>query len=184
MGEVIPMKVPERITIALDDDTNKIFDTLKNKSKLSQSELIRTALRFYSQHKETLSDNKRINTYVELLSSGEHIIIDVDHWYLFLKNINESGGAGKFWDDCHAVAKSHAEQFSRKSSSVREVLTRLESCNFFKLNIISDTEFIIVLNAEVTKKFIRCLIEDILTEMGFKAEIKEDFAKIRVRIMK
>ena len=180
----MPMKLPERITIALDDETKKIFETLKNNTKLSQSELIRTALRFYSQHKETISENKKINTYVELLSSGEHIIIDVDHWYLFLKQINESGDNTKFWENCKTVAKSHAEQFSRKSITVKDILIRFEACNFFKLNTVSDSEFIIVLSAEVTKKFIKNLLEDLFKEMGFKAEIREDFAKIRVRILK
>lgn len=60
------MKVPTRATIALDKETNK----------LSQSGLIRRAVRFYSENKEVIDEygSERINTYVDMLAHGEHII--------------------------------------------------------------------------------------------------------------
>jgi len=41
------MKNPIRITIALDSETNGLLEKIKEETKVSQSELVREALRFY-----------------------------------------------------------------------------------------------------------------------------------------
>jgi hypothetical protein len=150
-----------RVTIALNKDT---------------SELLRNALWFYSKYKDLISihGSKKINTYVEMLSEGEHIILDVDLWLLFLKFIETSPESEKFWEECRLVAKSHGEQLSQKIKSVREFLERIEACNFFKISKSSESEF----------KFVRTFLEDVLTGLGYKAEVREDFTKLRVRVLK
>jgi len=45
------MKAPERITVAMDEDTFAVFKKMKDDFGLSQSELMREALKFYSKHK-------------------------------------------------------------------------------------------------------------------------------------
>lgn len=54
------------------------------------------------------------------------------------------------------VARDHAEEFMGKD--VRYVLERLEACNFFRINQ-KDSEFTLVLNNEMTKKFVRMFLE-------------------------
>ncbi|MFQ6136204.1 MAG: ribbon-helix-helix protein, CopG family [Candidatus Hydrothermarchaeales archaeon] len=179
------MKAPTRVTIALDKEASELLDRLKSETKLSQSGVIRRALRFYSENKEVIDKygSERINTYCEMLAHGEHIILDVDHFILFLKSIESSPEEEKFWEDHERVAKSHAEQLPRKIQSVEGFLKRLEACNFYKLNKIHEDEFTLILYSDVTKKFVRTLLEDVLEGMGFKTEIKEDFAKLRVRVV-
>lgn len=180
------MKAPVRITIALDEETNKLFEKLRLETKQSQSGLIRRALQFYSENKKVIDEHgtERINTYVDMLGSGEHIILDVDHWLLFLKLIESSPEKEKFWDDHKRVAKSHAEQLSKKVRSADELLKRLEACNFYNLGKSSENEYTLVLYSDATKKFVRDFLEEVLAGMGSKAEIKEDFAKLRVKVSK
>ena len=122
------MKNPVRVTVAFDEDTLKLFEEMKDEMKLSQSELIRQALRFYRENKNLVDLGKgRIGTYVDLLPGGEHVILDIDHWLLFLRLIESSPDKEKFWEGCKAVAKSHSEQFRSKVRTIEELLERLAS---------------------------------------------------------
>jgi hypothetical protein len=178
------MKAPVRITIALDKETNSLFEKLKAESKLSKSGLIRRAVRFYSENKKVIDEygSKRINTYVDMLAHGEHIILDIDHFLLFLKLIETSPEKEKFWEDHQRVARAHAEEFAKKFHSPKEVLERLEACNFYKLRKTSEGEYTLVID-ETTKKFVKTFLEEVFAGLGFKTEIKEDFAKLRVKIL-
>lgn len=178
------MKTPVRVTIALDEETSKLFEKLRQETKSSQSGVIRRALQFYSENRQVIDEHgtQRINTYVDMLGTGEHVILDVDHWLLFLKLIDSSPEKDKFWEDHKKVARSHAEQLPKKISSVDEMLKRLEACNFYTLSKSSENEYTLVLYSDITKKFVKVFLEEVLSGMGFKVEIKEDFAKLRVNI--
>lgn len=45
------MKAPERITISMDEETARLFRKLRDELGVSQSEMMREALRFYSRHR-------------------------------------------------------------------------------------------------------------------------------------
>ena len=173
-----------KITFGLDESTSRIFQDLKKETKLNQSEIVRKAIKFYYQHRELMDEyeGEKIETYIQLLIGGEHIILDIDHWILFLTLTNELDDDDKFWADHKKVALSHAEQLPRKIQSVEGFLKRLEACNFFKLNRVHENEFTLIMSTDMTKKFIKTLLEDVFKGMGFKTEIKEDFAKLRVKV--
>jgi hypothetical protein len=177
------LKNPTRITISLDEETKELFEKLKEKSRMSQSALLREALRFYSSNKDLLkkTENRKVETYVEMLAGGEHLILDVDHWLLFLKLLAESRSQKEFWEDHRRVARSHAEQFSKNVGTVEGVLERLEACNFYSLTKLGKNEFVLVLNSNITKKFVKTFIEEVFEGMGLKVEIKDDLAKLRVK---
>ncbi len=178
------MKSPQRVTIALDRETSELLDKLKEDTKLSQSGVIRRAIQFYSENKEVIDQHgsERIKTYCEMLAHGEHIILDVDHFLLFLKLIESSPDKEKFWEDHEMVAKSHAEQLPGKVSNVEDFLRRLEACNFFKLSIDREDEFTLILYSDTTKEFIKKILEGVLEGMGFKTDISEGFGKLRVKV--
>ena len=176
-----PMKNPVRVTVAFDENTLKLFETIKEETKLSQSELIRRALKFYKENKQLVELGKgRIGAYIDLLPSGEHIILDVDHWILFLKLIDSSPDKEKFWEGCKSVARSHSAQFGKKVRTVEDLLNRLSACNFFDLIKESETEFTLVLKSESAKKFVKNLLEDLFEGMKFSATVHEDLGKLRI----
>ena len=180
-------KLPEKfvVTISFDDETAAIFRDLKKSLAVSQSELMRTALKFYSRHKALFEsvDGERIYIYSEMLSDGEHVILDMDHWILFLNFIESHPDNEKFWEMHKRVSQAHAEEFIHKNHDVEVVLKRLEACNLFKLSKVSENDFTLILGYDVPKKFIRTELEDILSKMGRRAEIREDLSKIRVKIL-
>ncbi len=180
------MPAPTRVTIALDSETARLFEELKADTKLSQSGLIRRALQFYSENKRLIDRHgtKKINTYVDMLAEGEHVILDIDHFLMFLKLVDSSPEKESFWEDHKRVAESHGEHLQPKVKSPSDFLERLEACNLLKLSKISDTEYTLLLTHNETKRFVKTLVEDVLLHMGFKIEMKEDLAKLRLKVLK
>jgi len=178
------MKAPTRITVAFDPQTAGLLEKISKEDQVSQSEIMRRALRFYNDNR-LLEDpvvKKRVYAYLDLLSSGEHIILDVDHWLLFLDMIESSPDNEKFWAKHREIARSHKEQLLSKVHTAEEVLVRLENCNFFGIARNSDKDFTLVLGSELPKKFVKVTIEEFFSVLGIKAEIKENLAKLNVTI--
>jgi hypothetical protein len=176
---------PTRITVAFDQSTASLLEKISKETELSQSEIMRRALRFYNENKVMLDPviRKKTYAYMDLLLSGEHVILDVDHWLLFLNLIESSPEQEKFWSAHRAVAQSHKEQLKSKVHTAEDVLTRLETCNFFRMTKNSEKDFTLILGSEVPKKFVKILIEEFFSAIGVKAEIKENLAKLNATIM-
>ena len=175
---------PTRITVAFDSLTANLLEKISREEGLSQSEIMRRALRFYSENRvlENNATREKIYTYMDLLLNGEHIILDVDHWLLFLKLVESSPSREKFWEEHRLVARSHREQLEAKVISIEELLTRLEVCNFFRVTKNSNEDFTLVLGSGLPKTFIKIFLEEYFAGMGVMAEIKENLAKLRVTV--
>lgn len=178
------MKSPIRVTISLDEPTNQIFESLKKELRVSQSELIRRAIRFFYENRASAGsvDREKAREYADMLADGEHVILDVDHWLLFLKTIEGSPNQAEFWNTHRDIARSHAEQLGRKVTTPQALLMRLEACNLFKLSQAGDNEYTLMTGPGTQRRFIRELLEEIFAGMGFSAVIKEDYSKLRVII--
>jgi hypothetical protein len=145
---------------------------------------MRRALKFYSENK-TLDDpatKKKISSYLDMLLSGEHVIVDVDHWLMFLRLIDSSPQKEQFWKEHREVARAHWEQLKGKVHSTEDMLLRLEACNFYRLIKNAPNVFTLVLVSEVSKDFIRIFLEEYFAAMGVKVEIKENLTKLRVTV--
>ena len=175
---------PTRITVAFDPSTANLLEKIIKESGLSQSEIMRRALRFYHENRaiDDVATRKKIYTYMDLLLSGEHVILDVDHWLLFLKLVDSSTEREKFWKEHRDVARSHTEQLKTKVLTAEGLLARLEACNFFRITKDSENDFTLVLGSELPKKFVKIFLEEYFAGMGVKAEIKENLAKLRVTV--
>jgi len=175
---------PTRITVAFDKTTADLLEKISNEADVSQSEVMRRAIRFYSENKalEDAAIKKKIHAYMDMLLSGEHIILDVDHWLMFLRLIASSPEKDTFWSEHKEVARSHWEQLKTKVRSPEEMLERLEVCNFYRLTKNATNDYTLVLVSEVSKDFIRIFLEEYFSAMGVKAEIKENVTKLRVML--
>ena len=177
-------KNPTRITVAFDQATANLLERISTETELSQSEIMRRALRFYNDNK-VLADpatRKKAYAYMDMLLGGEHIILDVDHWLLFLQLIESSPDKEKFWTEHKAVARAHKEQLKNKVHSAEDLLTRLELCNFYRLTKNSDKDFTLIFGYELPKKFVRVFLDEYFAAMGIKAEIKENLTKLNVSV--
>lgn len=175
------MRNPRRVTIAFDEESYEIFNRLRYELKKSQSEIVRNALKFYFDYQEFEKyDKGTIKFYVEMLSEGEHIILDVDHWIALLKLVETHPEKEKFFELHRGVARSHSEQFMGKPAEY--VLHRLEACNFFRVNKVGEKDFTLIFGNDLTKEFIRPFLEEVFEGLGIKAEVKEDLTKLRIKL--
>jgi hypothetical protein len=173
-----------RITVAFDQTTAGLLSKISKEVDASQSEIMRRALRFYNENRafEDPATRKRALAYLDLLSNGEHVILDVDHWILFLSMIESSPEKEQFWIKHRDIARSHKEQLQSKVHNAEQVLARLEMCNFFRVSKSSEKDFTLVLGSELPKKFVKVIVEEFFSVIGVKAEMKENLAKINVTI--
>ena len=123
---------PTRITVAFDKTTADLLEKISTESGVSQSEIMRRALKFYNENKalEDPATKKKILAYLDMLPTGEHVILDIDHWLMFLNLIATSPEKEKFWSDHKELARAHWEQLKTKVHSPEEMLTRLETATF------------------------------------------------------
>lgn len=175
---------PTRITVAFDKATAELLEQISKEAQVSQSEATRRALKFYSENKalEDPTTKKKILVYLDMLLGGEHIILDVDHWLMFLRLIASSPEKEQFWSEHKQVARAHGEQLKTKVHSAEEMLSRLEACNFYRLTKNGPNDYTLVLVSEISKDFIRIFLEECFVAMGVKAEIQENLAKLRVTL--
>jgi hypothetical protein len=175
---------PTRITVAFDKTTADLLEKISTEAQVSQSETMRRALKFYSENKalEDPQTKKKIHAYLDMLLTGEHVILDVDHWLMFLRLIASSPEKETFWKEHKEVARAHWEQLKTKVHSPEEMLFRLEVCNFYRLTKNAPNDYTLVLVSEDSKDFIRVFLEEYFAAMGVKAEIKENLTKLRVTI--
>ncbi len=176
------MTNPTRVTVAFDKLTADLLEKLSTENDVSQSEIMRRALKFYSENKalEEASAKKKAHSYLDMLLSGEHVIIDVDHWLMFLRLIQSSPEKEEFWKEHREVARTHWEQLKTKVHSTEDMLVRLEACNFYRLIKNGPNDYTLVLISELSKDFIKVFLEEYFSAMGAKVEIKENLTKLRV----
>lgn len=181
-----PMKSPIRVTISFDEKTYQNFESLKSEMDVSQSELIRRAIKFYYDNRGALDAgmNEKAMEYKDMLSDGEHIILDVDHWLLFLKTVESSTNQSDFWNTHRDIARSHAEQLAKKITTPEALLKRLETCNLYKISrsVNSPNEYTLLTGSGTQRRFVREFLEETFAGMGFDANIKEDYSKLRVTL--
>jgi hypothetical protein len=183
------MKKINRVTVALDEDTYSLLQSLREELEMSQSAIMREALKFFHKNKNFIrqgsSDQQiieRISIYLDMLTNGEHLILDLDHYLLFLEFINQSPDKERFWTSHQEIAKAHAEEFTHKISNLEEILFRLESCNFFRKIKESPTRYTLLLGSNIPKQFLKIFLEEVFNGIGMDIAIKEDFAKLRIGI--
>ncbi|MCW4005785.1 MAG: ribbon-helix-helix protein, CopG family [Candidatus Bathyarchaeota archaeon] len=177
-------KNPTRITVAFDQPTTTLLEKISEETDMSNSEIMRRALRFYYDN-NALTDpavRKKVYAYMDLLLDGEHLILDNDHWLLFLRLIENCPDQEKFWNEHREVARAHHEQLKSKVRSPEEILTRLEVCNFYRLTKNSDKEFTLIFGSETPKKFVRIFLEEFFSAMNFRVEIKENLTKLNITV--
>ncbi|MBD3230315.1 MAG: ribbon-helix-helix protein, CopG family [Candidatus Lokiarchaeota archaeon] len=177
------MTVPVRITIALDEEVAKIVDQMRTELDVSQSELIRRAIKFFNKYREPIEkvDNFQLKTYLDMLPEGEHIILDLEHWSAFLKSAQNDD---EFWETHEKVAKEHAETLSEKLKAPIRLLKRLEAANFFTISTENPENHTLILRSDRSQKFIKIFLENVIPAMGYDVEIKEGMTKLRIKFTK
>ena len=117
--------------------------------------------------------------YSDMLSTGEHIILDIEHFLLFLKIVNNND---EFWETHKAIARSHSDQIGKKMESIDIILKRLEICNFLKIKLEAPDEYIMLFGSDIPKKFVKVFLEEFCKSLNYNIVIKEGLTKFRLKV--
>ena len=111
---------------------------------------------------------EKIRAYLDLLLTGEHVVLDVDLWLMFLRLIASSPEKEKFWDEHKEVASYYWEQLKIKVCSPEEMLSRLKVCNFYRLTKNAPNDYTGVLVSGFLRISIEFFLRNTLLQWGLR----------------
>ena len=167
-----------RISVAVDEKINNMLRNLANKKNKTVSEIIRKAISIYS---EIENGNKvlpeKTVKYAELLSSKEHVIVDIELWIAMLDELAEKA-SDNFWKLIEEIGFEHGVQYkARGITEVEEVLKLMESSNWFRINE-SGKIYTLILFSRNEQKILKIFLENMFRALDIPVKIIEGFRKL------
>lgn len=123
-----------RTSISLDSKTLDMLGELVKKTGKSASEIIRESVAtYYDLEFSSKVSRKVLKIYVDFLSEGEHVIVDLEHWEAIWKLLNEIADE-EFWKLIEVSGREHGIQYYNKGlRDVKSILEYMEPGNFFRI---------------------------------------------------
>ncbi|WP_280538200.1 ribbon-helix-helix protein, CopG family [Halopenitus sp. POP-27] len=171
----------DRVTVSLDDDTRETLQRLHDQSDESRSELIRQAIAFYAANFDsaTASDSDHLQTYYEMLSTGEHVLLDIDLLHALLGRIDDPETRDdEFLDTIDQVANYHAQEYADRFDSLGDVLEWLSLCGFLTVRRAEAGSYHVVFPSEQLRWFMVRFIRGSVADLPFEIEIEESVSKV------
>ncbi len=172
-----------RTSISLDSKTLDKLEELVKKSGKSASEIIREAVStYYDLEFSSKVSKKVVKTYIDFLSGGEHLIVDLEHWEAMWKVLNEIADED-FWKLIEKSGEEHGIQYYNKGlRDVKSILKYMEPGNFFRVKEDGENSFTLILSCPSEIKFLKIFLENIFKAQNLKVEIRESIGKLRIVI--
>jgi predicted transcriptional regulator len=169
-----------RVTVSLDDDAQAALETLAGETGKGQSELVRRALSFYAANfeaaRERPSDN--LEQYYQMLSSGEHVLLDIDFLHAFLEFCYDGGDPDPaFVESADRVSDYHAHEYEHRFEGIGDLLEWLAFCGFLEVRHESEGVYHVVFPSEAIQWFMTRFIERSTTELPTELEIERGVSK-------
>lgn len=172
----------DRVTVSLDDDAQAALEDLTSRTGLGQSELVRRALTFYATNFQATSTDASDNLadYHEMLSGGEHVLLDVDFLHSFLDFVETEEGEPDpgFLDMADTVSDYHAHEFEGRFETLGELLTWLSLCGFLTVRSSTADTYHVVFPSRSMRWFMTRFIERSITRCPFEVEFEDGVTKV------
>jgi hypothetical protein len=176
--------VSDRLTVSLDEASRDALDDLVSQTGRGQSELVRQALLFYAANFQIANTDTSTNLqeYHKMLSSGEHVLLDIDFLHGLLDYVEVSDGEPdpEFAEIIERVAEYHAEEYRSRFSSLGELLDWLSVCGFLKVREADQNTYHVVFPTEKIKWFMTRFIRQSSVKLPFEIEISEGVSKVLI----
>jgi hypothetical protein len=173
----------ERLTVSLDDESFYSLNEYAHKNKCTRSAVVKKALQLLTERFEIeLTCNKeQLKAYCDFLLNKDHIILDIDHWKCFFKEIGE--GSDTFWKEVYDIGVEHQEEyFTRGLRNVHDILRFVEKTNWYILNQDSENDFTLILNINDSSRFVETFFKGFFSKYPQKVAIAKGTSKIRIKI--
>lgn len=171
----------DRVTVSLDEDAKSTLEGLTDRTDESRSELIRKAIAFYAANFDSAnaSDSDHLQTYYEMLSTGEHVLLDIDLLHALLSQVDDPEDRDdEFLDTIDQVAQYHAKEYAERFDSLGDVLDWLSLCGFLTVRRAEKGSFHVVFPSESLRWFMVRFIRGSVADLPFEIEIKESVSKV------
>lgn len=169
-----------RVTASLDDDSNAALETLISETGKGQSEVVRRALTFYATNFEAASGRSSadLEQYYRMLSSGEHVLLDVDFLHAFLEHAYDGGDPDpELVEAADRVSEYHAREYAERFDEVGDVLEWLSFCGFLAVRHEDSGVYHVVFPSEPVRWFMSRFIERSTVDLPVDVEIEPGVSK-------
>jgi len=173
----------DRVTVSLDEDTKSTLEGLTDQTEQSRSKLIREAIAFYGANFESAnaSDSDHLQTYYEMLSTGEHVLLDIDLLHALLGQVDcPENRNDDFLDMLDQVAQFHAQEYAERFNSLEGVLDWLSLCGFLTVRRAEGGSFHVVFPSESLRWFMIRFIRGSVADLPFEIKIEESVSKVLI----
>ncbi len=171
-----------RITVSLDDDAVAALTDLTERTDESQSAVVRRALTFYAANFGAANGEAgpNLESYHRMLSTGEHVLLDIDFLHCFLDYVEGSDGNpdSEFLDAADRVSAYHAREYGSRFSTLGELLDWLSFCGFLTVREADGRTYHVVFPTASIKWFMLRFIERSAADLPFELEIDEGVSKV------
>lgn len=171
----------DRITVSLDEDAKNSLEELTDRTDESRSELVRKAIAFYAANFDSAmaSDSDHLQTYYEMLSTGEHVLLDIDLLHALLNQVDDPEERhSDFLDMIDQVAQYHAQEYAERFDSLEDVLDWLSLCGFLTVRRSDEGSFHVVFPSESLRWFMIRFIRGSVVDLPFEVKIEESVSKV------
>ncbi|MFY4813715.1 ribbon-helix-helix protein, CopG family [Haloarcula argentinensis] len=174
----------DRVTVSLDEETKETLESLTDRTGESQSQLIREAIAFYAANFDSAhaSDSDHLQTYYEMLSTGEHVLLDIDLLHALLSQFPDSDERDEeVLEMIDQVAQYHAQEYAERFDSLEDVLEWLSLCGFLTVRRDEKGSFHVVFPSESVRWLMIRFIRGSITDLPFEIEIEESVSKVLLK---
>lgn len=174
----------DRLTVSLDERSRTALDDLVSRTGRGQSELVRQAIVFYATNFQVASADSSadVEQYHELLSDGEHVILDIDFLHGLLDHIevDAEDPHPEFQQVIDRVAEYHATEYRARFDTLEEVLDWLALCGFLTSRKADENTYHVMFPTEKIKWFMTQFIRKSTSEHDFDISVSEGVSKVLI----
>lgn len=174
----------ERVTVSLDNDTAAALSNLTDWTGEGQSEVIRRALTFYAANFEAAEADAGPNlaTYHQMLSGGEHVLLDIDFLHCFLDYVTDETGTPDpaFVDAADTVSDYHAHEYVDRFDNIGELLEWLSFCGFLSVRATDGDTYQVVFPSASLRWFMTRFIKRSVRDLPFELDIEASVSKVLI----
>ncbi|WP_336338413.1 ribbon-helix-helix protein, CopG family [Haloarcula brevis] len=174
----------DRVTVSLDEETSETLGELTDRTGESQSQLVREAIAFYAANFDSAhaSDSDHLQTYYEMLSTGEHVLLDVDLLHALLRQFDDPDARDEeVLELIDQVARYHAREYADRFDSLGDVLDWLSLCGFLTVRRDDDGGFHVVFPSESVRWLMIRFIRGSIADLPFEIDVEESVSKVLLR---
>lgn len=165
-----------RISVGLDPETWSMLEELVTMRKQSISQIVRNAITMLFES-ETKEKPQQLETWAELLSGGEHVILDVGLWAAMLDELEASN---RFWKIVDEEGYRHGLFFkSIGFKHLEDILEHQQHKNWYRYRIKKNC-CVLMPTSSNAMEFITRFLGKILQEMNISAKFEKSSKSLMI----